>query len=591
MAGSEEAKRQMAFWKQTLAGELPPLSVPTDKPRPAILGHRGGSVEVKLGREVVNGLRGLGRACGGSTLFATTLALYQLMLCRLARQEEVIVGIPFHGRTRPGLEGLIGYFIKVLPVRTTVAASDTLKTLLERVRTTVLGCMSNADVPFPLITRQIEGAAASTLRDPSRSSPIFQTFFTLQTFALTELKLEGMKCETMEGIDGVEGTAKFELSLDLSENRTDGMISGKLEFNMELFEQETAMNFARAFESLCAEAATRVGATDTAVMTVPMIGEKEKKVVLEEWSGTKTAWAPLPEQQPQPQLLHELFEKQVEKTPESIALSFGEDEQKCPKWTYSEVNTLAEEVAMELKELGVGPDVVVGVCTGHRPEYIWSILGVLKAGGAFMPIGTSLPGARITELLTRAKCSIVIVSREASNPALETVGGATLIQCPLTKISDKLHSSSVKSQGQGHETKVTALGKVNSMNLAYVIPTSGSTGTPKLVAIPHEAISSLITIYSSKLFHSLSRTLLSTSFLFDVSVQDIFSCLSIGGYLALPSCLLSDGPTLLRTIQSHSLSHMSLTPSLNGFIVLSGFESSATMSGRVRVGHLCVDMM
>ena len=307
------------------------------------------------------------------------------------------------------------------------------------------------------------------------------------------MSLDGVSCQTLSGYDGAEGTSKFEIAIVLTENRAEGTLVGDLEFNSELFERGTAEAIAHTFETLCAVAGK--AAADMKAQSVPMVDATGTRMLLEEWSGAKSAWA---DSHVVPQLLHELFEAQVAATPDAIALSFAEEggaSEKCPRWTYSEVDALAEEVAESLMRLGVGPDVVVGVCTGHKPEYIWTILGILKAGGAFMPIGTSIPSARVVELLRRAQCTVVVYSRDSTNPALIPGGcgtsetgsatvvsaiGATVLMCPATSTAGNMpeclkRSGERRSSRQKNKQKAK---RQESMSLAYVMATSGSTGIP-----------------------------------------------------------------------------------------------------------------
>jgi amino acid adenylation domain-containing protein len=543
LRASPEAMAQLDFWRGQFSGCLPTLSIPTDFPRPTTLESRGGTVPVRVRRETVAGMR---KACGGCSTFAALLTMYQILLCRAARQDEVVVGIPFHGRDDASLRDLVGYFVKVLPIRTRIPDGATLSSVAAGIAATVIGCIENSRIPITEMIRTIDGKSAADLRDASRS-PIFQAFFSLQGHSSEgEIRLEGVECETIAALDGAEGTAKFELSLDLVEDERTGDVSGALEYNSCIFAEATARSFAGAFGRLVESAAESGGSASVGDLSAvsPDVGP----VVAEElrmWESCGSrGYSTFDGYLPLGGSLHSRFEENAITAPAKVALAYGPDPD-GPKWTYGEVSTLAEEVADSLRRAGIVPGDIVGVSSSHHPRYIWSIIGVLKAGAAFMPMSPDLPPERSRSMVETSGCRAVA----SDGPRPDGAFGAAAI-VPIAEVIPK-------------ERKVRQSGsRMDPSGVAYVIATSGSTGIPKLVAVSHRSARLLVDEWSSRCYGGSTRAILSSGISFDQSIEDAFCAMSAGSTLVVPSCHLGDVCAIEETLSRQGITHAFFIPSL-----------------------------
>eukprot|EP01105_Mastigella_eilhardi_P019273 TRINITY_DN4528_c0_g1_i2.p1 TRINITY_DN4528_c0_g1~~TRINITY_DN4528_c0_g1_i2.p1 ORF type:complete len:3672 (+),score=603.72 TRINITY_DN4528_c0_g1_i2:2537-13552(+) len=526
---SPEAARQLNFWSRTLTGDLPSLSLFEDKQRPSAPTSRGAFVPVRLSAAVLSGLKELARS-RSYTLFSVALALYQLLLCRLTRQDEVVVGVPFHGRTTPEMECAVGYFVKVLPVRTQVHCEEALGCFMHRVHEMVTTCLDNADVPLPAIVKAL---------GPGSCPQLFQTTFTLQSFAGGSVSLAGLESELLPQD---QFTCMFDLSLDLSEQ--DNQLVGRLEYDTDVFDHSTVAWFAAAFEVLAASTGS-AGSLDERVDRIPMLDAATRKLVLEDWSGVRSVARPPDAFQSAP-LLDELFSSCAEETPNATAVIFsGAD-----KWTYRQVRDLSDAFAGTLRAAGVTRGDVVGVCTGHRPEYVWCALGVLKAGAAFLPLLPSYPSHLMESLLSLARVKVVAVS-ESDPPSVLPEGVCTL-PAPLCVAAGTHSLDGCCAEGRAQS------------DAAYVISTSGSTGTPKLVTISHASAVGVVTTWGALWFSPSSRVLLMSPTVFDQAVGDVFFSLSRGAALVIPPAdsHLADVDELHHTLSAEQVTHVFMVPTL-----------------------------
>ena len=365
------------YWKQKLA-ELPPLlELPIDKPRPAIQTYNGANFSLQIDKKLSDSVKNLSLN-EGLTLYMTLLSAFQVLLHRYSNQESIVVGTAIANRNRKDIENIIGFFVNMLAIRSDLSEEITIKELLMQVRNTTLEAYAHQDLPFEKLVQ---------ILNPERSlsySPIFQAMFSGAIFAEVNIKKEPL---IFPGVD-IESsefeiiTSKFDLTFYLSEN-SEGLYLA-IEYNTDLFYPETISRMANHYKNLLESI---VKDPDQKVSEISFLSEQEKHKLLVEWDNTKTDY-------PKNKCIHELFEEQVKKTPDNIAVVFEDH-----KLTYKELNEKANQLARYLKAVGVKPESLVGICAERSLKMIIGILGILKAGGAYIPINPEYPKERIKFIL------------------------------------------------------------------------------------------------------------------------------------------------------------------------------------------------
>ncbi|HVR98030.1 MAG TPA: AMP-binding protein, partial [Thermoanaerobaculia bacterium] len=460
---------QLAYWKRQLGdlnGAPRILELPLDRPRPAMQTFRGASLPVSL--PTVEAL------CRrqGVTPFMVLLAAWSALLGRHADQQDVLVGTPIAGRNRREIEGLIGFFVNTLVLRADLSGAPAFGELLDRVRQTALDAYTHQDLPFDRLVEELVPE-----RDLS-ISPLFQVMLTLQNASRQTFELPGLALSPVD-VDG--GVEKFDLTLACQEG-PEGL-AGVLGYNTGLFDGSTAARLAARFQALLAAAVADPGLP---LPELPLLLAAERHQLLVEWNDTS---APRPVS-----LLHELVSAQARRTPEAVAASC-EDE----SLSYGELERRAGRLARSLTGLGVGPDSRVGVRMERSLEMIVALLGVLKAGAAYVPLDPTYPAERLA-LLVASSGARVVLDRDLR------------LDVGLPGLQD---------------TAPVAEG-----NLAYVIYTSGSTGTPKGVMVPHRGIANRL-LWMQEAYPLIpgDRVLQKTPFTFDVSLGELFGPLLCGARL------------------------------------------------------------
>ncbi|MET0397745.1 MAG: condensation domain-containing protein, partial [Longimicrobiaceae bacterium] len=355
----EALERQLAYWRERLADAPALLELPTDHPRPAAQSFRGASEPVQLPPEVLERLRALGRQ-EGATPYMVALAAFQALLSRYSGSEDVVVGSPVAGRGRGEVEGLIGFFINTLVLRTDLSGDPSFRELVGRVRSVTLGAYEHQEVPFERLVAELS---------PERSlshAPLFQVAFTLDNAQDTGGGLAGL---SVQGFGAELESAKFDLSLSLTAG-SDGLRGG-LTYSTDLWEAATMRRLAGHFTRLVEQAAAD---PDARISQATLMGEAERRQVVEEWGRT-------PVERPTGAFIHELFAAQAERTPLAPAVIAGED-----ALTYAELDARADRLARRLAELGAGPEVRVGICLERSAGMVVALLAVLKAGAAYLPL-------------------------------------------------------------------------------------------------------------------------------------------------------------------------------------------------------------
>ncbi|WP_250487876.1 amino acid adenylation domain-containing protein, partial [Caballeronia sp. GaOx3] len=505
LAGAE-LERQTQYWRNQLA-ELAPLDLPTDRPRPAQISGRGATLPFALNAELSERLHALAQR-EGVTPFMLLLAVFQTLLARLSGQSEVAVGSPIANRTHAQIEPLIGLFVNTLVLRADLSGSPSLRDLLAQVRDTTLAAYAHQDLPFEKLVE-----ALAPVRDTSRT-PLFQVMFVLQNAPMEALALPGL---TLTLLPGAEAGAKFDLTLSLT--HTQNSFSGTLSYATDLFDEVTIARLGERFTRLLQQALDQPDAPLHALeLVLP-----EEHALLEGWNDTAAVY-------PEHVCIHQLFEQQVRRTPDAIALVF-EDE----SLTYSQLNARANQLAHHLIALGVRPEDRVALCMERGIGMVVALMAILKAGGAYVPLDPAYPGERLSHILTDATPRLLLADA-AGREALGDIGSLTVLD-PDASLDGSLSQDDPQTDVASH-------------HLAYVIYTSGSTGKPKGVAIEHRNAVNFLT-WSHEAFtpEELSQTLFATSLNFDLSIYECFAPLTTGGTVHLVDNVLA----LMRRPQEVSL--------------------------------------
>jgi amino acid adenylation domain-containing protein/non-ribosomal peptide synthase protein (TIGR01720 family) len=527
-----QGERLWEYWRAQLSGELPLLNLPTDRPRPLIQTFRGSSHTFKIDVGLTERLKALARE-QGATLYMVLLAAYQALLYRYTGQHEIIVGTFAANRNRVEMSNLVGFFTNLLALRCHVESNLPFTDLIAQTRRTTLGAFEHQEYPFPLIVKRLQPE-----RDASRQ-PIFQTVFVLHktqllneegigAFALEEsgaqMKLGELSLESV-GLE--QRVAQFDLLLRVAE--VEGHLTVSFEYLTDLFDAATISRMAGSFvtllKSLTAEPSLPIA-------RVPLLTAAEQRQ-LREWNAASAAFLP------RDRCLHEMFQEQVERTPDQPALVAGAEQ-----LTYLELNRRANQLAHHLRSLGVGPESLVGVLMERSPQMVVALLAILKAGGAYVPLDTAYPKKRISFMLEDAAVSVLLTQQHLSDQLPTITGEVIAVDTEWETISQRNVENPVNLNTPD--------------NLAYVIYTSGSTGQPKGVAIEHHSVVTTLRWAQSVFPVELLRGVLaSTSICFDLSVFELFVPLSCGGRIILVQHALELGQfsaaaevTLVNTVPS-----------------------------------------
>ncbi|KFA88774.1 peptide synthetase [Archangium violaceum Cb vi76] len=482
-------EESLSWWRQRLAGAPAALELPTDRPRPPSPSYRGARVPLHLSAPLTARLETLGRG-QGATLFMTLLAAFQAVLLRHSGQEDLCVGTPVNGRDRASLEGLIGCFLDLLVLRTSLSGDPSFRELLARTRTTSLEAFAHRDVPFERITETLPSS-----RDRSRS-PLFQVLFVLLPEPGAELSLPGLEARRVE-LD--PGATAYELTLSLAHGAKG--LEGWLEYATDLFDASTVT---RMVERLLVVLEAVVADPDQRLSALPLLPEHERRQVLVDWNATRTEY---PEA-----CVHALFAAQAARTPDALAVVCGDE-----SLTYRELELRANAVARRLRAAGVGPEVVVGLCAERSLELVTGLLGILEAGGAYLPLDPSYPESRLAFMLEDSGAPVVLAHRHL----VGALPSGTRTVVPLDPPGAPELAEEAPATGVGPD------------NLAYILYTSGSTGRPKGVLIPHRNLANFFTGMDARVGSTPGSWLAVTSVSFDISVLELLWTLARGFKIAV----------------------------------------------------------
>ncbi|AUG24827.1 non-ribosomal peptide synthetase [Burkholderia pseudomallei] len=499
---SGQLEKQGAFWQTNLSGAPTLLELPTDRPRPPKQSHAGASVEVKLGAALSERVKRLSQR-HGVTPYMTLLSSWAAVLSRLSGQEEVVIGSPVAGRNRTEVEALIGFFVNTLALRLDLSSEPTVGELLKRTKAQVLSAQAHQDLPFDQVVERVK---------PPRSTahpPLFQVMFVWQNMPAGELTIPGL---TIRAVETPLQTAQFELTLSLREAGDD--IVGHLNYASALFDESTVRRYVTYWRRLL-EGMT-AGAADQTIVGLPLLDEAERKQVVYAWNATERDY-------PIEQCIHQLFEAQVDRKPEAIALTF-----EGQRLSYAELNARANRLAHYLQGRGVGPDRLVALCAERGIEMVVGLLAILKAGGAYVPLDPSHPPERLRRMLDDTNPVAVLVD-DIGADALASFGSHVAARSPRVHLSRDIAQWRACSPANPPTPRERA-----ARRLAYVIYTSGSSGEPKGVMNEHRGVvNRLWWMQQTYALDERDAVLQKTPFSFDVSVWEFFWPLMSGARLVI----------------------------------------------------------
>ncbi|MBD2194868.1 MULTISPECIES: non-ribosomal peptide synthetase [Calothrix] len=516
---TEAMQKQLNYWQQLLQNAPTLLELPTDRPRPAIQTFQGALKYVHLPQDLSQALVNFSRQ-QGATLYMTLFTAFVTLLYRYTGSDDIVVGTPIANRDRIEIERLIGYFANTLVLRTDLSDNPTFKKLLNRVRQQTLEAYAHPDLPFEELVKVLQPQ-----RDLSYT-PLFQVMFVLQNGVTSPAELTGL---TVSPLATGRTTAKFDLTL-LMQNTSQGLVA-VWQYNTDLFDAATIERMAGHLQTLLEGMITN---PQQQISQLPLLTEPEKQKLLVEWNNTQTDYAT-------DKCIHQLFEEQVQRTPDAVAVEFGNQ-----KLTYHELNCRANQLAHYLRSLGVKPDVLVGLCVERSLEMVVGLLGILKAGGAYLPLDPEYPPERLSFMLEDAQVSVLLTQQSLVDRLPQHQGKLVCLDTDWQVIS-QLSQENLISRVQGN-------------NLAYVIYTSGSTGKPKGVAINQLPLCNLILwqLQNTTISHR-AKTLQFAPISFDVSFQEIFSTWCSGGTLLLiTEELRRDAVALLSFLQEQAVERLFL---------------------------------
>jgi amino acid adenylation domain-containing protein len=522
----EVLEQQLAFWREQLSGAPPLLELPLDHPRPAVQTFYGARYPFGLPPTLAAQLKALSQQ-EGVTLFMTLLAALPTLLSRYSGQTDIVIGTPIAGRAHIEVEQLIGFFVNTLVLRTDLSGNPRFREVLVRVREMALAAYTHQDLPFEKLVGELQ---------PDRNlsqSPLFQVLFVLQNVssdgASIHLPGHGLNLEQLEVSSG---TAKFDLSFELIE--TPAGIEGYIEYNTDLFETATIQRIVGHYTTMLQNIVTD---PDQQIATLPLLTPAERRQILEEWNDTSKS-------HPQNQCLHSLFEAQAAQTPDRVAV-VSEDHQ----MTYQELNERANQLAHYLWGLGVGPESLVALCLERSLEMIIGVLGILKAGCAYVPIDPDAPAERVAFVLRDARATVLLTQQ------------SLMERLPIEGVSVVcLDTGRPALAAQRTDNLYLSM---QTTRLAYVIYTSGSTGRPKGVMVSHHEVGRLFASAQPGFqFGDQDRWTLFHSISFDFSVWELWGALLYGGRLVVVPYWQSRSPLdFLELLQREHITVLNQTPS------------------------------
>ena len=548
----EVLAKDLEYWREKLSGPLPENYLPTDRQHGRSQSFRGSMYPFRLNPALTTRLREFCRAEGVS-LFHTLLASFAALLYRYSGEEKIPIGSVTAGRNSPETLPLLGYFLNTVVLPADLSGNPSFRTLVHRARDLTIETLDHDSVPFEHLVRELRPQ-----RDRGRN-PFFQALFSLEP-PLPEIdpawRLTQMDVDT--------GASKYDLSLELDE-RSDEVLA-RFHYNTDLFDAATIARMAAQWQRLLEGT---VANPNQKISELPLLTTDERRQLVVDWNNTELDL-------PGEQIIHKYFEEQAKRTPAALAVTF-----EGKSLTYAELDSQANQVALRLRELGVGPEIVVALYFERSLEMLVGILGVLKAGGACLPLDPTHPAARLGFMLTETQAPVLLTHSRLQSQA---PGGNAQIICIDTDIFTS--STDIFTAGKVHSS---LLCEVNPDNTAYVIYTSGSTGQPKGIRVLHRELANSTFARIAFYPEAVKSFLLLSSFTFDSSLAGIFWTLSVGATLVLPPDQSRwELDSLSRLIEKDQVSHLLCVPSLyKTLIETSPSERLASLEVAIVAGESC----
>jgi amino acid adenylation domain-containing protein len=531
----DELEGLLNWWRDQLAGAPLRLELPLDYPRPALSSGSGGHVALRFSADTTAAVKSLGRAqC--ATPFMVLLAAFGTLLGRYTGQEDVVVGCPIAGRTSPEMERLVGLFVNTLPLRVELGGLVTFRELVARVRERALGAYAHQELPFEKLVEAVQPTRVLGER------PLAQVLFVLQNTPGTRDSGGGSSIESLR----LEGnSSKFDLSLELGE--VDGIFEGRLEYDSDLFTESTVERLVDHLRVLLDNA---LEAPDRPVHELPMLTASERQRALQEWNATESG-------QPEVSSVHELVEAQVDRTPDTVAVVWRTHE-----LTYRELDERANQLAQYLNRQGIGRGSTVALSLERNFDMLVAVLGVSKAGAAYVPIEPGDPLQRRQQMVVDSRADVLLTHiRSWADLALDGTQivyldspevQANIADCPATRPASD----------------------VGARDPLYVMYTSGSTGTPKGVVVPHKAVMNLLqAVRQAPGLSSADVVLAIAALSFDIAVYDLWAPLACGARIFLaPREAGADAQLLLGLLESSRATVLQATPSTWRLLIQVGWR-------------------
>ena len=536
----EAVKEQLGYWKTTLAGAPSVMELPTDRPRPVVQTSRGSSCELLLEQGLIQQLRAVGEG-NDATLFAVVLASFQILLARYSRQPEVVVGATVANRDAEGTTDLIGPLENALVLRTDLADNPTFCELLARTSDTTRQAQAHRSMPFARLLEELPVERSLS------HAPVFQILFNYNcakddadpgarpaAHTGAPLRIEPFNFES--------GISPYDLTLNVLE--TANQIRCRLEYNTDLFNAETIVRMLGHYGQILSGVAI---SPFQPIEALEILTAAERHQILREWNDTRALVVP--------ESVVQLFEAQVEESPDSVAAIFNGE-----LLSYRALNDRANQLAHYLHKLGINPDARVGICLERGLEMAVGVLATLKAGGAYVPLDPAYPEERLRFMLQDSQCSVLLTSQSVAESLPETAA----VMLRLDRATETI----------AQESKANPASRIAPENLAYVIYTSGSTGWPKGVAMTHRALTNVIS-WQLENANGPAATLQFASLSFDVSFQELFTTWCAGGTLQLVSDeLRRDAPAMLHFLVEQKTERIFLP-----FVYLQHLAEAAELCG------------
>ena len=520
LLNSDIMKNQEEYWLDIFNEEVPVLDMPTDYPRPTMQSFEGESIEFKVDKELAEKIKKISKV-NGTTMYMTLLAAYNILLSKYSGQEDIVVGLPIAGRPHAQLQDIVGMFVNTLAMRNYPKGEKTFKEFLQDVKKNSLNAYENQEYQLDQLVEKLD------IRKELSRNALFDTMFVSKNIDMEEIDIEGITLKPYGfGLD----ISKFDITLTTVE--TEEKIEFNLEYCTKLFKRETIERLKDHFINILKEV---VENPEKKISEIDMLSEEEKKKILVEFNDTNADY-------PKNKIIYELFEEQVEKTPENIAVVYEEKE-----ISYRELNKRANQLARVLREKGVGPDKIVGIMVERSLEMIVGIMGILKSGGIYLPINPEYPNERIEYMLEDSSADILLTQTQLGSK-IEFSGDIIEMDKEDLYVGDSSN-----------------LNKINKPNdLAYIIYTSGTTGKPKGVMIEHKSMFN--TVFWRKNEYELTtedNVLQILAFYFDGFVTSFFVPIISGSKVILLAEQESKDPVAMASeISNKNITHFISVPAL-----------------------------